>query len=283
MLFTRNFNGVILKNEILGVDIIDVNNDEVILKIGAGENWHKLVEHCVKNEWFGIENLALIPGTVGAAPIQNIGAYGSEFKNVFISLEAYDLDRNKIRVFFKEECKFGYRESIFKSYLKNKVIITSVTIRLKKNGVLNTEYGALNFNLHSKGLHSPTIKDVFETVVEIRKSKLPNPNEIGNNGSFFKNPIVKISKYKDLTRAYPDMPCYSLTDELVKIPAAWLIDKAGWKGYRKGDAGVHAKQALVLVNYGSATGQELYDLSEKIQQDIKTKYGITLIKEVNVI
>lgn len=283
ILFVDDFEGTIIKNELLGIKIIHESDDEVTLEIGAGESWHKLVAHCVENKWFGIENLALIPGTVGAAPIQNIGAYGSELNDVFISLEAYDIQKNKLRVFHKEDCKFEYRESIFKRDLKNKAIITSVTIRLKKNGVLNTEYEALNAHLKNKGINSPTIKDVFEAVVEVRKSKLPNPDEIGNNGSFFKNPVIKVSKYKDLKQSYPNMPCYPLTDQFVKIPAGWLIDKAGWKGFRSGDAGVHAKQALVLVNYGAATGKELSELSDRIQQDIKTKYGISLVREVNVI
>ncbi len=283
LLFVDDFDGLIIKNQILGIDIIEESDSEVVLKIGAGENWHSLVEKCVKEEWYGIENLALIPGTVGAAPIQNIGAYGVELVEVFESLEALDIEKEEQKTFSKNDCHFGYRDSVFKGELKNKVVITNVRLKLSKVSKINTSYVALKDNLDRKGISQPTIKDVFNSVVEVRKSKLPDPDVIGNNGSFFKNPVIPVFHFDELKQQYPEMPSYPVTEHLVKIPAGWLIDKAGWKGFRSGDAGVHEKQALVLVNYGNASGRDIYELSEKIKQDIVRKFEISLVKEVNLV
>jgi UDP-N-acetylmuramate dehydrogenase len=282
ILFANDFQGLVIRNQIKGIEILKESESHVILKIGAGENWHSLVEKCVENEWYGIENLALIPGTVGAAPIQNIGAYGAEIVNVFVELSAFDIPSKSFKTYSKRECRFGYRDSIFKNELKNQVLITSVTLRLAKHGEINASYGALKTHLDQNGIDTPNIHDVYNAVIEVRRSKLPDPDEIGNNGSFFKNPVIPVFHYDELKQEYPEMPSYPVTEHLVKVPAGWLIDRAGWKGYRKGDAGVHAKQALVLVNYGQATGKELYVLSEQIKDDIESKYGISLVREVNV-
>lgn len=283
VLFVDNFDGVIIKNQLMGFDIISESEEEIILKIGAGENWHKIVEQCVNKNWAGIENLALIPGTMGAAPIQNIGAYGAELADVFVELEAFEISCEEKKIFNKNDCKFGYRDSIFKHDLKDKAIITSVSIRLSKMGEPNWNYAALKQQIDQKRINKPTIKDVYEAVIEVRESKLPNPDVLGNNGSFFKNPVIPVFHYDELKQEYPQMPSYPVTEHLVKVPAGWLIDHAGWKGYRTGDAGVHEKQALVLVNYGNASGSDIYMLSEMIRTDIDKKYGISLKREVNVI
>ncbi len=283
VLFASDFDGIIIKNELSGVEVIDETDDQVKLKIGAGENWHSLVDFCVKQQWYGIENLALIPGTVGAAPIQNIGAYGTELVNTFVELEAFDIHKKEMLVFNKRACKFGYRDSIFKNALKNKVIVTSVTLRLQKKGEVNVGYSALKSHLESNQIFEPGIEEVFNAVIKIRQSKLPDPEIIGNNGSFFKNPVIPVFHYDELKQQYPVIPSYPVTEHLVKVPAGWLIDVAGWKGFRKGDAGVHAKQALVLVNYGNASGKELFELSELIREDVIQKFGIKLEREVNII
>ncbi|MGB0347473.1 MAG: UDP-N-acetylmuramate dehydrogenase [Balneolaceae bacterium] len=282
VLFIGDFDGLIIKNELNGIQIVEETETQVLLKIGAGENWHALVEFCVGNRWFGIENLALIPGTVGAAPIQNIGAYGVELVDVFVELETFDIDNKTFNVFNKRDCKFGYRDSIFKNTLKNKFIITSVTIRLQKSGEVNFGYSALKSHFETLGISTPSIDEIFKAVVEVRQSKLPDPAFIGNNGSFFKNPVIPVFHYDELKQKYPDIPSYPVTEQLVKVPAGWLIDKAGWKGYRKGDAGIHAKQALVLVNYGYASGQDIYQLSEMVLNDVIQKFGIKLEREVNI-
>ena len=283
LLFVGDYTGVVLKNEIMGKEIVKENDEYVYLKCGSGENWHTLVEFCVAKGWYGIENLALIPGTVGAAPIQNIGAYGAELSDVFINLETFNFIDKTIKIVDKTECKFGYRDSIFKNKLKKTAIVTAITLKLKKNGLVNTEYGALKNYLNIHNIQTPLIKDVFEAVINIRKSKLPDPDEIGNTGSFFKNPIVDSAKFKQLKSKYSSIPSYQISQKQVKIPAAWLIDEAGWKGYRQGDAGVHVNQALVLVNYGRATGGEIELLSQKIQLDVQEKFGIKLEPEVNII
>ena len=266
-----------------GESIVKEDEAHVYLKVNAGENWHKLVLSCVEKGWGGIENLSLIPGSVGASPIQNIGAYGVELKDVFDSLEALDISTRKIRTFSKGECNFGYRNSIFKNELKNKVVITSVTFKLQKNAEPKVDYKALVDLLEDKGIFSPTIKDVSEAVIEVRKSKLPDPAKIGNTGSFFKNPIISIALFEELKKEYKNMPSYKVSNNFVKVPAGWLIEKAGWKGVREGDAGVHAKQALVLVNYGKASGAQIWDLAMRIKASILKEFKIELTPEVNII
>ena len=283
ILFQRDFPGVILRNEIKGIETVEENENEVILKAGAGEVWHELVLHTISKGWGGIENLSLIPGSVGASPMQNIGAYGVEVKDVFVSLEAIEIATGQRRTFPHEECHFGYRESVFKKELKGKYIITSVNYRLSKKPQLSTHYGAIENELKSRGITEPTIKDVSDAVISIRQTKLPDPKVIGNAGSFFKNPIILKSAYQKLKERYKDMPSYEVDEQHVKVPAGWLIDQAGWKGKTFGDCGVHKNQALVLVNYNDAKGKDIYELSETIIQDIIRKYGIQLEREVNII
>ncbi len=283
VLFTTDFKGLVILNRIEGVEIVSDSDQEVILKAGAGENWHELVLYCVDKGYGGIENLSLIPGTVGAAPIQNIGAYGVELVDVFVELELLDRESEDIRTLSKSECNFGYRDSVFKRELKDKVIITSVTLKLSKSGNPNYEYASLKQNLKSKGIDEPTIKQVSDAVIEVRQSKLPDPDEIGNTGSFFKNPVIPVFQYDELKQTFPDLPGYPVTERQVKVPAGWLIEKAGWKGKRNGNAGVHDKQALVLVNHGNATGEELLELAGLIQGSVKEKFEINLIPEVNLI
>lgn len=283
LLFTHDIEGFVLKNEIKGIEVVSETEKEIYLKVGAGENWHELVLHCVAKNWGGLENLSLIPGCVGAAPIQNIGAYGVEIKDVFHQLEAIHLETGTKKVFSQVECKFAYRDSIFKNELKGQYIITSVILKLSKNPTLNTSYGDIEKEL-KKLPHKPyTIKDISDAVISIRQSKLPNPAEIGNAGSFFKNPTIQKSKFQRLRGEYPDMPSYPLSEKQIKIPAAWLIQQCGWKGKRLGNYGVHEKQALVLVNYGGAKGQDIYQLSTDILQSVKDRFGIELEREVNII
>ena len=279
ILFKSDFDGLVIHNSLKGKEFIT----ESELRVSGGENWHELVLFCVKKELYGIENLSLIPGSVGAAPIQNIGAYGVELQEVFVSLEALMIETGKIRTFTKEECKFGYRDSIFKRELKGKVIIVSVTLSLSKEKKINTSYRVLSDTLSEKGINDPDISDISSTVIEIRKSKLPDPDEIGNTGSFFKNPVISTEQFDQLKSDFPDIPSYPITERQVKVPAGWLIDKAGWKGKRIGDAGVHDKQALVLVNHGNASGEEIWNLATEICLSISEKFDITLTPEVNVI
>jgi UDP-N-acetylmuramate dehydrogenase len=274
--------GLVLKIDINAVDEVKEDGTHVYVKAGAGENWHEFVEHTIKRNWGGLENLSLIPGNVGAAPIQNIGAYGAELKDVFYELEAYDRKGKKVYSFGVNDCKFSYRDSIFKSAEKGRYIILNVTFILNKNPVLNTSYGAIREELKKMGVSSPTIRDVSQAVIKIRRSKLPDPAEIGNAGSFFKNPVVDQALFLSLSSKYPDIPAYPHEDQSVKLAAGWLIEQCGLKGYRKGDAGVHNKQALVLVNYGKASGKEIFELSEKIAASVKKKFGVHLEREVNV-
>lgn len=282
MLFIDDFDGMVIHMNIRGIEIIEENEKEVHLKVGAGMSWHQLVLYCVNEGWGGIENLSLIPGSVGAAPIQNIGAYGVELDQVFISLEAISVETGESKEFTKSQCAFGYRDSIFKQELKGKYIITSVTLALQKQPLVNTTYRALAEKLAEKGISDPSIKDVSDAVIEIRSSKLPDPNEIGNTGSFFKNPVISQQAFSKLEDKYPDIPSYPAGEE-VKVPAAWLIDRCGWKGKQFGDAGVHKNQALVLVNYGSATGEEIWKLAQNIRSSVKDTFGITLNPEVNLV
>ena len=279
ILFKKDFDGLVIYNALKGREFLS----DTELKIAAGENWHELVLFCVEHGLGGIENLSLIPGSVGAAPIQNIGAYGVELENVFLSLEAFMIDSGELKTFTKDECNFGYRESIFKKELKGKAVITSVTLRLSKDHNVNISYKALSEKLAEKGISEPDIKDISDCVIEIRQSKLPDPKQIGNTGSFFKNPVISVQHFNELKSEYPDLPSYPVTERQVKVPAGWLIDKAGWKGKRMGDAGVHTKQALVLVNHGNASGEEIWNLAAEICLSIKEKFNISLVPEVNII
>ncbi|MDP4679311.1 MAG: UDP-N-acetylmuramate dehydrogenase [Cyclobacteriaceae bacterium] len=283
VLFTQDFEGLVIKNSITGINKVSEDDDSVILKVGAGENWHEFVLYAIDQGLGGIENLSLIPGTVGAAPMQNIGAYGVEIKDVFESLEALNKETLEIERFDVEDCKFDYRQSVFKNVFKDKYIITSVSFKLTKQHVLNTSYGAIEETLTQEGVSDPTIRDVSNAVIKIRQSKLPDPKEIGNAGSFFKNPVVNSIDHEGLKAEFPEIPGYELPGDEVKIPAAWLIQNCGWKGKRLGDIGVHKNQALVLVNYGGGKGAELKQLAQDIHQSVADKFGIELEMEVNVI
>lgn len=283
ILFRNSFEGLIIHIGIKGRELVKEDDEHVWLQIGAGENWHETVLYCVEKGWGGIENLSLIPGTVGAAPIQNIGAYGVELEQVFEQLEAVDIATGKERNFSKEECRFGYRESVFKNELKGDYIITNVTLKLDKHHKVNTSYGAIQNLLDEKGIADPTIRDISDVVIEIRNSKLPNPDDLGNAGSFFKNPIVSRQKFEHLSSTYPQIPGYELNKIEVKVPAGWLIDQAGWKGRVVGNAGTYQQQALVIVNHGGATGKEIWELAEKIRSSVKDQFGIELVPEVNIV
>jgi UDP-N-acetylmuramate dehydrogenase len=282
ILFTRDVDGLVLRNEIKGIDVVREDEHYVYVRAGAGENWHGFVEHALQRNWAGVENLSLIPGSVGAAPMQNIGAYGVEIKQVFYELSAYHLGEHKVYTFSLNDCAFGYRESVFKRRYKGQFVILDVTFRFSKVPKLHTEYGAIREELEKMGVEKPTIQAVSEAVIRIRQSKLPDPAEIGNAGSFFKNPTVPAEEFVRLKGAYPGIVGYP-ADGGVKLAAGWLIEQCGWKGYRKGDAGCHARQALVLVNYGHAGGGEIYELSEEILQSVKARFGVELEREVNII
>lgn len=283
MLLTRDVEQTVLHINLKGKRVIEEAEHEVLIEAMAGENWHQFVLYCIENDFGGIENLSLIPGNVGTAPIQNIGAYGVEIKDTFESCTALDVQTLELKTFNREECRFGYRDSIFKNEVKGRYIILSVRFRLtKKVHKLNTSYGSIDTFLEEKGIKDPGIKDISDAVINIRQSKLPDPKELGNSGSFFKNPVISKAEFEDLQQRYPGMPFYVLDEEQVKIPAGWLIDRAGFKGYREGDAGVHKKQALVLVNYGEATGQEILALSAKIQERISDMFDIVITPEVNI-
>ena len=283
ILFTKDFDGLAILNNIKGKEIIDQNQQSIFLKIGAGENWHELVMYCVDNGWGGIENLSLIPGNTGTAPMQNIGAYGVEIKETFIELEALEISSGKIVKFNNSDCEFGYRESVFKNKMKNQYIILNITLELKKNPVLNINYGDVKAILESQNIKNPAIKEVSNAIISIRQSKLPDPKKIGNSGSFFKNPIVSLNQLELIKKKYPNVVNYEINENEFKIAAGWLIERAGWKGKKFNNYGIHEKQALVLVNYGLANGMEIFELSEKIILDIKDKFGITLEREVNII
>lgn len=283
MLFTKDFDGIVLKNELKGIELIKEDNDYVYVKVAAGENWHRFVLHCISNNWAGVENLSLIPGNAGASPMQNIGAYGVEIKDVFHSLEAFHLAEKKIISFGLEDCAFGYRESVFKKKYKNEFIIISVVFRLSKQPKYNISYGAIEQELDKMGVKELSLKAVSDAVISIRSSKLPDPAVTGNAGSFFKNPEIELGQYQNLLADHPNLVGYTLPNNKVKLAAGWLIEQCGWKGYREGDAGCHAKQALVLVNYGTAKGSEIFELSEKIIHSVKDKFGVSLEREVNII
>ena len=283
MLLTKDVEQTVLHINLKGIEVIQETATEVVVKAMAGENWHQFVLFCIDNDFGGIENLSLIPGNVGTAPIQNIGAYGVEIKDTFESCTALDIQTLELKTFSREDCKFGYRDSIFKNEVKGRYIITSVSFKLtKETHRLNTSYGSIDSFLEEKGIETPGIKDVSDAVISIRKSKLPDPKILGNSGSFFKNPVISKAKLTQLQKDFPEIPFYILDDGQVKIPAGWLIDRAGLKGYREGDAGVHKNQALVLVNYGKASGEEILSLSAKIQERIMNMFNIMITPEVNI-
>lgn len=282
LLLTKDFKGLVIKNDIRKFEIKEETTDSVIVESGAGENWHSFVLKCIEKGYGGIENLSLIPGSVGASPMQNIGAYGVEIKDVFESLNAFHIQSGEIHTFSKEDCKFGYRESVFKNKEKGEYVIISVTFRLSKNPVVNSTYGAINEQLKVMGIENPTIKQLSDAVISIRQSKLPDPKIIGNAGSFFKNPTVEIALLEKIKKNHPDIPNYPAENGR-KLAAGWLIEKAGWKGKTFGNYGVHKLQALVLVNYNNATGQEIYDLSSRIIEDVFEKFGVSLEREVNIL
>lgn len=284
MLIVNDWDGLALKIEMHGIEIVESNEDEAIVKVNSAEVWNDFVQWCIERDLGGLENLSLIPGRAGTAPIQNIGAYGVEIKDTMTELTALEIATGQLRTFTNEQCKFGYRDSVFKNELKGQYLILDVSFKLtKKNHKLHTEYGAIRNELAQMGIENPTIKDVAQAVIKIRQSKLPDPKKIGNSGSFFKNPIIDQKLFDELKLKFPEIVGYPSGDDKVKVAAGWLIENAGWKGKRFEDAGVHKDQALVLVNYGNATGKEIYDLSEKIIQDIFEKYNIHLEREVNVI
>lgn len=283
LLLTQHFDGLVMKNELEGFLVTREDDYSVDVKVGAGMVWHDFVLECIKHDFGGVENLSLIPGSVGASPMQNIGAYGVEIKDVFRSLEAYHIESGEIHTFDKDACEFGYRESVFKRKLRGQYIIISVTFSLSKKHALNSSYGAIEAELELQGITEPTIRDISNAVISIRRSKLPDPAEIGNSGSFFKNPVVDKSVLEKIQENWENVPHYPAPNHQVKLAAGWLIEQAGWKGKTFGTYGVHKKQALVLVNYGGSDGKSIFELSSEIIADIQTKFGITLEREVNVI
>lgn len=283
LLFTDDFNGVVLKNELHGIQLIREDDSHYYIEAAGGENWHRLVMHCVANNYAGMENLSLIPGSVGASPIQNIGAYGVELKDVFYELQALGLQTNDVITFAKDDCGFGYRESVFKGKYKGRFIILSVTFRLNKTPSFHTEYGAIQQELEKMKVSELSIAAISQAVINIRSSKLPDPDAIGNAGSFFKNPTIDNDQYFALKKQFSNIAGFATDDNKTKLAAGWLIEQCGWRGYREGDAGCYDRQALVLVNYGSAGGKDIYSLSEKIIDSVQQKFGVTLEREVNII
>ncbi len=283
LLFTKDFDGLVAKNELKGIELVSADENYYYVKAAAGENWHRFVLYCIAQNYAGLENLSLIPGNVGASPIQNIGAYGVEIKDVFDSLEAYHIEEKTTHHFSLADCGFGYRESVFKKQYRKRFVILSVTFRLAKQPVFHTGYGAIEQELVKMQVSTLTAKAISDAVIRIRSSKLPDPAITGNAGSFFKNPVVPEKLFEDIRQVHSDVPGFTAGPGLVKIPAGWLIEKSGWKGYRKGDAGCYEKQALVLVNYGAATGGEIFELSENIINSVFTRFGVTLEREVNIL
>ena len=284
MLLTKDIDALVIHVNLKGIEIVKESSDQIQVKASAGENWHEFVLWCIKHDYGGLENLSLIPGNVGTAPIQNIGAYGVELKDVFVSCEAIEVDTLQLKTYDFNACNFGYRESIFKQSLKNRVIITSVTFNLtKKDHKLQTEYGAISQELEKMEVQKPTIQDISNVVIAIRRSKLPDPKEIGNSGSFFKNPVISNEHLTMLKVDFPEMPSYTISESESKVPAGWLIEKAGFKGKTLGDYGVHKNQALVLVNYGNAKGSDIFELAMLIQKTIYRIFKIEIETEVNII
>ena len=282
ILLTQDYDGLIIQHRIIGTYILEDNDNNVIVEVGGGVNWHEFVIWSVNQELSGVENLALIPGTVGASPIQNIGAYGMEVKETIQKVTALEIETQKIRTFSNKDCNFEYRKSIFKEELKNKFIITKVEFKLSKTPLNKTTYGAIEEELKNLNLQANP-KNIADAVINIRNRKLPNPSEIGNSGSFFKNPIISTERFEELQKEFPNIVGYKMSNTETKVAAGWLIDNAGLKGYRKGDAGVHKNQALVLVNYNNASGQDIINLSKLVQKVILEKYGISIEAEVNFI
>lgn len=284
MLLTQDIDALVIHVNLKGKRIVKEDDDFVWIESMAGENWHEFVLFTINQNFGGLENMSLIPGNVGTTPVQNIGAYGTEIKDTFVSCEAVQIDNQELKTFTKEDCNFGYRESVFKQDLKDKFIITSVIFKLtKRNHKINTQYGDITKELESKNIENLTLIDVSNAVTAIRKSKLPDPKELGNSGSFFKNPIISKEEFKIAQEKFPEIKFYEISPTQVKVPAGWLIENAGLKGFRKEDAGVHKNQALVIVNYGNATGKELLELSKFVQKTVFDKYGIAIEAEVNVI
>jgi UDP-N-acetylmuramate dehydrogenase len=285
ILFSQDFEGLILKNEILGIHTIKENQNHVYLRVGAGENWHEFTQYCVDNHWGGVENLSLIFGTVGAAPIQNIGAYGVELKDVFQSLEAINLETGEEQTFTHSECQFGYRNSVFKNEFKGKYFITHVVLKLDKKPKFNLSYGAISKVLEQKNIAKSdlTVRQLSDVIIEIRQSKLPDPKNIGNSGSFFKNPVISQTKFENLQKSFPKIVSYPAGNQLVKLAAGWLIESCGWKGKVVGNTGTYKNQALVLVNHGEAKGSEIKQLALDIQASVKKKFDVLIEMEVNVV
>ena len=284
ILFTKDFQGLVVHIEMMGIETLMETDERILIKVGAGESWHDFVMHCVNRDWGGIENLSLIPGTVGAAPIQNIGAYGIEIANVIEKVEGVDASTGLVRLFEKTECRFEYRQSAFKLELKEKIFISSVTLTLtKKNHRFDIHYGAIQDTLQQHQVDVVTVKKISDAVIQIRQSKLPDYRKVGNAGSFFKNPTMTKEHLQQLQKNYPQVPFYPSDNQNVKVPAGWLIEQCGWKGKRINNIGVHALQALVLVNYGGGTGEEILQLAEQIQSSVKEKFDVHLTPEVNII
>jgi UDP-N-acetylmuramate dehydrogenase len=284
MLLTQDIEALVLHINLKGIKVISETENTVIIKSMAGENWHEFVLWCIDRNYGGVENMSLIPGNIGTAPIQNIGAYGIELKDVFVSCDAINIKNQTTKTFTKSDCNFGYRESIFKQDLRSQYVITSVNLELTKvNHMLRVDYGAIKTELEASEIDTPTIQDVSKAVIAIRQSKLPDPKDIGNSGSFFKNPIISDEQFNELQENFPDAPSYKISDTEIKVPAGWLIEKVGFKGKRFNDFGVHDKQALVLVNYGNAKGSDIYELAKLIQVTVKRIFNITIETEVNII
>lgn len=283
ILFTKDYEGLVIKVNLKGIEVTNRTADTISVNVKSGEVWHEFVMYCVQQQWGGVENLSLIPGTVGAAPIQNIGAYGVEIKDVVECVGGIDLKTGKQKTFTNTECNFGYRESIFKHDLKEKIFISSVTLTLTTNNhILNTSYGAIS-SILAENKKYPSIKTISDAVVNIRRSKLPDPLIIGNAGSFFKNPTIQLDHYNELKKTHPDIPGYPSVNQYVKVPAGWLIEQCNWKGKRFDDVGVHANQALVLVNYGNGNGEEIFQLAKKISASVNATFNIDLTPEVNIV
>ena len=284
VLFVEDFKGLVIQIALKGIELINQNDKYVHVKAMAGENWEDFVSYCVSNNWGGIENLTLIPGNVGTSPMQNIGAYGVEIKDTFVELQALELETSIIKTFTKEDCHFGYRDSFFKNQGKDKYLILSVTLRLtRKDHLINTSYGSVSYEIEKQGIKQPGLTDVMNAIRRIRRSKLPDPVEIGNAGSFFKNPVLEAAHFQKLKNDYPEIPGFPDESGRIKTAAGWLIEKDGWKGYRIGDAGVHDKQALVLVNHGNASGRAILALAQKIQKSVENSFGVKLEMEVNIV
>ncbi len=282
MLFTQDFKGLVIRMNIRGIEH-RINHEEVYVEAGAGESWKELVDYCVSHNFAGMENLTLIPGSVGASPVQNIGAYGVELKDVFESCQAFEIATQQKKTFIKEACGFGYRESIFKGELKNQFIITSVKFKLSLQPKVNTKYGAIEDELHKQEILNPTIGAISKVVAHIRVSKLPDPSTIGNAGSFFQNPVISFGEFEEIKNKFPEIVHYPAGDNKIKLAAGWLIEQCGWKGKIVGETGTWKNQALVLVNHGCASGSEIYALSSQIIDSVYNKFGVKLHREVNIL